>query len=69
MFILPDDTLYTTDYNSDGQKGIYIGSARTGKLKSFVPDAQAGEGVALGPDGVLYAATPTGITRFKPKPR
>jgi hypothetical protein len=32
-----------------------------------VPDDQAGEGVALGPDGILYAATPTGITRFLPK--
>jgi len=69
LFILPDDTLYATDYNSEGQKGIYIGSARTGKVKYFVPDSEAGEGVALGPDGVLYGATPTGITRFKPKAR
>ena len=68
LFILPDDTLYATDYNSEGQKGIYIGSARTGKVTSFVPDAEAGEGVALGPDGVLYGATPTGITRFLPRP-
>ncbi len=67
LFILPDDTLYASDYNSDGQKGIYIGSAKTGSLKYFVPDAEAGEGVALGPDGTLYEATPTGITRFLPK--
>ncbi len=67
LFILPDDTLYASDYNSDGQKGVYIGSARTGKLAGFVPDAEAGEGVALGPDGTLYEATPTGITRFLPK--
>ena len=67
LFITKDDTLYATDYNSEGQKGTYIGSARTGKVTAFVPDAQAGEGIALGKDGVLYAATPGGITRFLPK--
>jgi DNA-binding beta-propeller fold protein YncE len=67
LFIDKNDTLYASDYNSDGQKGIYIGSARTGKLHYFVPDDQAGEGVALGPDGTLYEATPTGITRFLPR--
>ena len=67
LFIGNNDTLYASDYNSDGQKGIYIGSARTGELHAFVPDDQAGEGVALGPDGTLYEATPTGITRFLAK--
>ena len=67
LFMARGDVLYTSDYNSDGQKGIYIGSAATGKLKSFVPDPEAGEGVALGPDGVIYEATPNGITRFMPK--
>jgi sugar lactone lactonase YvrE len=67
LFITKDDTLYATDYNSEGQKGTYIGSARTGQVKYFVPDAEAGEGVALGPGGTLYGATPTGITRFLPK--
>jgi sugar lactone lactonase YvrE len=67
LFITKDDTLYATDYNSEGQKGTYIGSARTGQVKYFVPDSEAGEGVALGPDGTLYGATPTGITRFIPK--
>ena len=67
LFMARGDTLYASDYNSDGQKGIYIGSAATGRLKYFVPDDQAGEGVALGPDGVIYEATPTGITRFLPK--
>jgi hypothetical protein len=38
-------------------------------VKYFVPDAEAGEGVALGPDGTLYGATPTGITRFLRKSR
>ena len=67
LYIDRHDTLYASDYNSEGQKGIYIGDARTGKLRAFVPDDQAGEGVALGPDGTLYEATPTGITRFLPK--
>jgi DNA-binding beta-propeller fold protein YncE len=67
LFITKDDTLYATDYNSEGQKGTYIGSARTGKVTAFVPDAEAGEGIALGPNGMLYAATPSGVTRFFPK--
>jgi sugar lactone lactonase YvrE len=67
LFITKDDTLYATDYNSEGQKGTYIGSAKTGKVFGFVPDAEAGEGIALGNDGVLYAATPSGVTRFLPK--
>jgi DNA-binding beta-propeller fold protein YncE len=67
LFIAHDGTLYASDYNSEGQKGIYIGDPLSGTLKAFVPDAEAGEGVALGPDGVLYEATPTGITRFLPK--
>ena len=67
LFITKDDTLYATDYNSEGQKGTYVGSAKTGKVFAFVPDAEAGEGIALGNDGVLYAATPSGITRFLPK--
>jgi hypothetical protein len=67
LFITRDGTLYASDYNSEGQKGIYIGDPLTGILRAFVPDAEAGEGVALGPDGVLYEATPTGITRFLPK--
>jgi sugar lactone lactonase YvrE len=66
LFITKDDTLYATDYNTEGKKGTWIGSAKTGKVFAFVPDAQAGEGIALGSDGVLYAATPTGITRFLP---
>jgi DNA-binding beta-propeller fold protein YncE len=67
LFITKDDTLYATDYNSEGQKGTYIGSAKTGKVTAFVPDAEAGEGIALAPNGMLYAATPTGVTRFFPK--
>src|SRR4029077_2266324 len=68
LFITKDDTLYATDYNSEGQKGTYIGSAKTGKVFAFVPDAEDGEGIALAPNGMLYAATPSGVTRFFPKP-
>jgi DNA-binding beta-propeller fold protein YncE len=67
LFIDRNDRLYAVDYNSEGQKGIYIGSAATGKLEAFVPDDQAGEGVAVGPDGTIYEATPGGITRFRKK--
>jgi hypothetical protein len=67
LFITKDDTLYATDYNTEGKKGTWIGNAGTGKVSGFVPDAEAGEGIALGNDGVLYAATPGGITRFLPK--
>ena len=67
LYIAADDTLYAVDYNTEGQKGIYIGSAATGKLTAFVPDDQAGEGIAAGPDGTLYEATPTGITRIRRK--
>ena len=66
LFITKDDTLYATDYNTEGKKGTWIGNARTGKVSAFVPDAEAGEGIALGHDGVLYAATPGGISRFMP---
>lgn len=67
LAVTPDDTLYAVDYNTEGRKGIYIGSARTGAVTGFVPDDQAGEGIAAGPDGTLYEATPTGLTRFTRK--
>jgi DNA-binding beta-propeller fold protein YncE len=67
LFIDRHDRLYAVDYNSEGQKGVYIGDAKTGKLQAFVPDDEAGEGVAVGPDGTLYEATPGGITRFEKK--
>jgi len=51
------------------QKSTTVGRARTGLVKYFVPDAQAGEDVALGPNGPLYGATPGGVTRFLPKAR
>jgi sugar lactone lactonase YvrE len=67
IYIAPDDTLYAVDYNTDGRKGVYIGSARTGEVTGFVPDDQAGEGIVATADGTLYGATPGGITRFTRK--
>ena len=64
LYIDKNDVMYASDYNSEGQKGIYIGSAKTGKLQYFVPDTEAGEGIVAGADGTLYEATPTGIIRF-----
>jgi DNA-binding beta-propeller fold protein YncE len=67
LYIDAQDRLYASDYNTEGKKGIWIGSAKRDKATAFVPDAQAGEGIVAGPDGTLYEATPTGITRFLPK--
>lgn len=67
IYIAPDDTLYAVDYNTEGRKGIYIGSAKTGEVTGFVPDDQAGEGIVATADGTLYGATPGGITRFNRK--
>ena len=68
LYIDADDTLYAVDYNTEGRKGVWIGSAKTGKSVAFVPDDQAGEGVAVEADGTLYGATPHGVTRFLKKP-
>jgi sugar lactone lactonase YvrE len=67
LYIDAQDRLYASDYNTEGKKGIWIGNAKRDKATAFVPDAQAGEGIVAGPDGTLYEATPTGITRFLPK--
>jgi sugar lactone lactonase YvrE len=70
IFIDKDDTLYVTDSESkDGegyghnpgvQRGVRIGSAKTGVVKYFVPspasstDASETEGVTAAPDGTVY---------------
>ena len=73
LWIDKKDTLYVTDADSTAQlnpgwpKGIWIGSAKTGKISGFVPDPYAGEGVLVAPDGNLYAAVnvpPHGITKY-----
>jgi sugar lactone lactonase YvrE len=73
LWIDKKDTLYVTDADSTAQnhpgwpKGIWIGSAKTGKVTGFVPDPYAGEGVLVAPNGNLYAAVnvpPHGITEY-----
>lgn len=70
IFIDKDDALYVTDSESkdaDGyghnpgvQRGVRIGSAKTGAVKYFVPspasnaDASETEGVTVAPDGTVY---------------
>jgi hypothetical protein len=74
--------LYAIDSESTGKnhpgwkKGVRIGSAKDGTVAHVVPghqtdtaDGAAGEGIAVGPDGTIYAAENTlrGITRYLKK--
>lgn len=80
--MLPDDTLYAIDSESDPtrnagwKKGIRIGSARTGEVKYLIPghmtstpEGAAGEGVTVDADGNVYAAEVTvrGLTKYIPR--
>jgi DNA-binding beta-propeller fold protein YncE len=73
LYITPDDTLYSTDSESgpdtganenyNYRKGIRIGSARTGKVASFIeeqeylsPDHSGAEGLAVDSEGNVYGA-------------
>jgi sugar lactone lactonase YvrE len=79
LFIGGGDTLYAVDSESTStnhkgwRKGVRIGSLKDGKVTSFVPghrtenpDGAAGEGIAVGADGTIYAAENTlrGVTRY-----
>ncbi len=73
FYIDKSDTVYAIDADSTEatnpgfKKGVYIGSAVTGKLSAFVPDDAAGEGVVIAPDGNMYGAVnvaPHGITKY-----
>ena len=79
LYIDKADKLYVIDADSTAanhpgwKKGVWIGSAKDGKVTAFVPghaepapDGAAGEGVVVGPDGNLYTAENTikGITRY-----
>jgi hypothetical protein len=77
IFISKDDTLYTVDSQSDEKvnpgfkRGIRIGSAKDGVVKSFVPDLNAdpaialAEGVSADAKGDVYAAGVTSMTLHK----
>ena len=70
-----NDVLYATDsesrnpvgygYNPGWQRGIRIGSAKTGKITAFIPDPEpdpdkgatsSAEGIAVGKDGAVFGA-------------
>lgn len=71
LFIDQNDVLYATDSESNSRRnpgwrrGIYIGSARTGWVRAFIPDPEpdpdnsatsGAEGVAVDLEGNIYAA-------------
>lgn len=81
IYISKDDTLYSTDSQSDEmtnpgvKRGIRIGSAKDGTVKAFIPDpstnpqiAQA-EGVTADAKGDIYAAgvSSMGLHKFVKK--
>jgi sugar lactone lactonase YvrE len=85
LFITPDDVLYAADSESgsieparpEWQRGIRIGSARTGEVTAFIPDpvaqtrnTSAAEGVAVSKSGVVYGAEvgPRALKRYERKP-
>jgi sugar lactone lactonase YvrE len=70
MFIDKNDVIYVSDSTSDERnpgfmKGIRVGSAKDGKVTSFIPDPdQAGgsqEGVAADAKGTIYGSLTQGM--------
>jgi sugar lactone lactonase YvrE len=85
LFIDKNDTLYVADSESSVRnrnsyvRGIHIGSAKTGEVKSFSPDpgnnpapwnplrgTTGSEGLAVDKDGILYASsvTPPNLAKY-----
>lgn len=84
LFIDRNDVLYVADSESgsieparpEWQRGIRIGSARTGKVTAFIPDpvattrnTSAAEGIAVDAAGVIYGAEvgPRALKRYVKK--
>jgi sugar lactone lactonase YvrE len=83
LYIDAKDTLYAIDADSSPMtntagwtKGVWIGSAKDGKVRAFVPghktddgNGAAGEGVVTDSAGNLYTAENVlrGITKYAPK--
>ena len=84
IYIDKNDTIYVADSASDAEprttdgwkRGIRIGSARDGSVKSFIPDpvekasiTSAAEGVVVDAEGNLYGAEvgPRTLTRYVKK--
>jgi len=85
LFIDRNDVLYVADSESgsieparpEWQRGIRIGSARTGEVTAFIPDpvtttrnTSAAEGIAVDAQGVIYGAEvgPRALKRYVKKP-
>ena len=84
LYIAPDDTMYSSDSQSGTgngnafEKGVHIGSAKTGEITTFIPDPlgnstswQPGgtlspEGVTADKDGRIYTSSvrPPGLMRW-----
>jgi DNA-binding beta-propeller fold protein YncE len=71
LHIAADDTLYVSDNQSNDERhpgwprGIYVGSAKDGSVRAFIPDPQfdpkqsqetGAHGIAAGADGTIYGA-------------
>jgi hypothetical protein len=72
VFVSRDDTLYVSDSQSNskvnpgGTRGIYVGSARDGRLTAFIPDPDleqaevnqisGASGIVADDRGTIYAA-------------
>ena len=71
IFIDKDDTLYVADPNAaSGKTGFYIGSAKDGSVRFFIPDERLGaERVAADAHGNLYGAEvgPKTVRKFVKK--
>ena len=70
VFIDANDTLYVADHQSDAKtnpgfhKGITIGSAKDGKVRTFIPDPDpdgSQEGVAADAKGNIYGSLTGGM--------
>jgi sugar lactone lactonase YvrE len=85
IFIDKNDIMYVADSESgsiaptrpEWQRGIRIGSARTGEVTAFIPDpvketrnTSAAEGVAVDSRGVIYGAEvgPRALKRYERNP-
>jgi sugar lactone lactonase YvrE len=84
IYISPDDTIYVADSESNQKvnpgwkRGIYIGSAKDGKVTAFIPDPEkdvekvvtsGAEGAAADRQGNVYGAEvgPKGIRKYVKK--